>query len=68
MRGNQLGFIAQEVKEILPSMILEEPNEEKTLGLKYNEFIPLLVKSVQELKKELDAAKAEIEILKNEQK
>jgi hypothetical protein len=67
MRGNQLGFIAQEVKEILPSMILEEPNEEKTLGLKYNEFIPLLVKSVQELKKELDAAKAEIEILKNEQ-
>ena len=49
-------------------MILEEPNEEKTLGLKYNEFIPLLVKSVQELKKELDAAKAEIEILKNEQK
>jgi uncharacterized small protein (DUF1192 family) len=68
MRGNQLGFIAQEVKEILPSMILEEPNEEKTLGLKYNEFIPLLVKSVQELKQELDAAKAEIEILKNEQK
>ena len=68
MRGNQLGFIAQEVKEIIPSMILEEPNEEKTLGLKYNEFIPLLVKSVQELKQELDAAKAEIEILKNEQK
>jgi hypothetical protein len=49
MKGLHFGFIAQEVKEILPDVILEQNNEEKTLGLKYNEIIPVLVKAIQEL-------------------
>jgi hypothetical protein len=48
MLGTHLGFIAQEIKDILPNTVLTQPNSENTLGLKYNEFIPLLVKSIQE--------------------
>jgi hypothetical protein len=58
MEGTHLGFIAQEVANILPNTILVEPNEEETLGIKYNELIPVLVNAIKELK-------AEIEILKN---
>jgi len=57
MEGIQLGFIAQEVANILPNTILVEPNEEETLGLKYGEFIPVLVKAIQELKAENDTLK-----------
>ena len=54
MEGLHFGFIAQEVKEILPDVILEQNNEEKTLGLKYTELIPVLVKAIQELKAEIE--------------
>ena len=57
MEGLHFGFIAQEVKEILPDVILEQNNEEKTLGLKYTELIPVLVKAVQELKAEIEQLK-----------
>lgn len=57
MEGTHLGFIAQEVANILPNTILVEPNEEETLGLKYGEFIPVLVKAIQELKAENDLLK-----------
>ena len=57
MSGVHLGFIAQEIMEILPNTVLIQPNSENTLGLKYNEFIPLLVKSFQELKIENDNLK-----------
>jgi hypothetical protein len=57
MEGIHLGFIAQEVANILPNTVLVEPNEEETLGIKYNELIPVLVNAIKELK-------AEIEILK----
>jgi hypothetical protein len=48
MEGTQLGFIAQEVEAIVPSMILTEDNLEQTKGLKYNEFVPLAVRAIQE--------------------
>jgi hypothetical protein len=48
MEGTQLGFIAQEVEAIIPSMILTEDNAEQTKGLKYNEFVPLAVRAIQE--------------------
>jgi hypothetical protein len=54
MKGQQLGFIAQEVEKVLPFTVLTEKNKEKTKSLKYNEFIPVLVKAVQELKTEKD--------------
>ena len=48
MKGVQLGFIAQEVQDILPNSILIDSLNDNTLGLKLNELIPILVKSIQE--------------------
>ena len=48
MLGTQLGFIAQEVQEILPTNILTDRLNNDTLALKYNEYIPLLTKAIQE--------------------
>ena len=53
---NEIGFIAQEVEELLPELVLE--NEEGLKSLAYGNMNAILVKAIQELK-------AEIEILKN---
>lgn len=53
MQGRQMGFIAQDVEKILPSVVLTEANAEKTKGLKYNELIALLTKAIQEQQAEI---------------
>jgi hypothetical protein len=56
--GNQkhLGFIAQEVLEVLPSVVAEFPDG--TLALDKTEIIAVLVKAVQELSTEIEQLKA----------
>jgi len=66
MKGEQMGFIAQEVEQVLPSVVLTENNEEKTKGLKYNELIAVLTKAVQELKTANDRQEQELQALKTE--
>lgn len=58
MRGRQMGFIAQEVERVLPSVVLTENNAEKTKGLKYNEIIAVLAKAVQEQQAEIKSLEA----------
>ena len=54
-----LGFIAQEVKEVIPQAYVEQgEDDEKFIGLNEMPIIAALTKAIQELK-------AEIEILKN---
>jgi hypothetical protein len=60
MKGKQLGFVAQEVEEILPSAVLTQADAKKTKGIKYNEIVVLLTKAVQEQQAQIDALKAEI--------
>jgi hypothetical protein len=56
--GNkELGFIAQEVREFIPQAYIENDNEDKFIGLNYNAIVAALVKSVQELKAEIDELK-----------
>jgi hypothetical protein len=52
-----LGFIAQEVKEFIPQAYVES---EDFIGLNYNAIVAALVKSVQELKAEIEELKAMI--------
>lgn len=47
MNGTQMGFIAQEIEKLIPSMVVAN-NDEKTLGVKYNELYPILIKALQE--------------------
>ena len=48
------GFIAQELKEILPEFVNGTESENEYLGIDYNGILALAVKAIQELKGEID--------------
>jgi len=52
----RLGLIAQDVKEVLPDLDVVV-GEEGTYSMRYESFIPILIKSIQELKKEIEELK-----------
>nr|MBP6661273.1 hypothetical protein [Chitinophagales bacterium] len=43
-----LGFIAQEIRDILPDIVLESKDSMNTLLMNYSGVIPVLVKAIQE--------------------
>lgn len=51
------GLLAQELKEIYPELVLE--GQDGYLGVNYIELVPILIRSIQELKAELDEIKGE---------
>jgi len=72
-----LGLVAQDVENVLPRVVsqgtIDEDNEEEMAkygiedgmyGLNYNGFIPVLIEGMKEQQKQINALKAEIEILK----
>lgn len=58
MKGEQIGFIAQDVETVLPQTVLTANDADKTKGIKYDELIPVLTKALQELKSEDDNLRA----------
>ena len=52
----EIGFIAQEVQELIPEVI--GINNDETLSLDYPKLTAVLVKAIQELKSEIDILKA----------
>ena len=68
--GTQLGFIAQDVQEILPEVVRadngEETRVENELSLNVNGILPVVVASVQELARENQSLKKELETLRSE--
>lgn len=58
------GFIAQEVREIFPELVIEDENG--ILGIDYQGFIPLLVEAVKNLRIEVSEQAEEIARLKGE--
>jgi len=59
---NIAGFIAQEVEEVLPDLVSDYKytDEETKKALKMGDMIPTLVKSIQELKVEIETLKTQI--------
>jgi hypothetical protein len=55
-KSERLGLIAQDVKEILPDLDVVV-GKEGTYSMRYESFIPILIKSIQELKTEIDKLK-----------
>jgi len=51
--GDQVGFIAQEMQEVLPGAVAEQDDEDRTLMIDTSVIIPYLVKTVQELRSEV---------------
>ena len=58
---DQLGFIAQEVQEIFPEIVVQDENG--YLGIKYTELIPVLVKTIQEQQAEIQSLNARLSAL-----
>jgi hypothetical protein len=64
-QGKQFGFIAQEVREVMPEAIKIFGEDVKYLGLEKDAIYATLVKAVQELSAQVDMLKQEIINLKN---
>ena len=62
--NTEYGLIAEEVDEVSGSdYILDKDADDNVKGVLYHNLVPILLKSIQELKTELDAAKARITTL-----
>jgi hypothetical protein len=59
------GFIAQEVKEILPDLITGTETNEEYLGLDYNGLLSIAIKSIQEQQSIIQCLTNRIEQLEN---
>lgn len=52
---HEIGFIAQEVQKVLPSLVVEGKDTDKTLAISYTELIPVLTKALQEQEAKIEA-------------
>jgi len=57
---HSIGFIAQEVEEVLPELVFGEDPK----SVAYQNFVALLVESVKELREEVSSLREELNILK----
>jgi hypothetical protein len=53
------GVMAHELQEVLPDAVSGDKDAEEMQGVDYSKIVPLLVKSIQELKAEVDSLKKE---------
>jgi len=65
---HDIGFIAQEVQEIIPEVINEIPDLQdetnKYLGVDYSKIVPLLVESIKEQQQQIEDLRNEVDLLK----
>ncbi len=61
--GNKIGLIAQEVRKIIPEVVVGNEAKE-TLGMNYAEMVPVLINAIKEQQVQIDALKKEIQALK----
>jgi len=52
-----LGVIAQEVQQLIPEVVFEGTDENKTLSVAYGNIVGLLIEAIKELKAEIDTLK-----------
>ena len=54
------GVLAHELKEVLPLVVDGDKDEEKYQTVDYSKIVPVLIKSIQELKAEIETLKTQI--------
>ncbi|UPZ17878.1 tail fiber domain-containing protein [Flavobacterium humidisoli] len=60
---SESGFIAQEVRKVLPDLVTEMNDPDKTLIVNYNAVIPILTKAIQEQQVQIEAQQKQIDML-----
>jgi hypothetical protein len=58
---NNMGFIAQEVKEIIPEIVDTPEDSTEFMSIRYTEMIPVLTKAIQELSTQNDLLNAKLD-------
>lgn len=61
---NHLGFLAQEVEQILPQVVSIANDSMQTKAIAYSDVVPVLTAAIQEQQTEIEQLKSEIEELK----
>ena len=61
--GNDIGVIAQEVKDVIPSIVKKNENHGYS-AVKYEKLTPLLIEAIKDLSKKVDKLEKEIKNLK----
>ena len=61
--GEDIGLIAQEVNEIIPEVVQQREN--KTLAIRYEKIVPVLIGAIQEQQKKIDFLEQQIQEIKN---
>lgn len=61
--GNKVGLIAQEVKQLVPEVVVGDEAKEN-LGMNYAELVPVLIKTIQEQQARLAILNKELKQLK----
>lgn len=64
-RNQAYGFIAQELKEVVPEAVSAPETEDEMWGVKHAKLVPMLVKAVQEQQATITALEARIVQLEN---
>lgn len=64
----QVGFIAQEVKKVVPEVVSGDENSETMMGISYGNLVPVLVNAIKEQQAQIEEMKKEIEELKKNKK
>jgi hypothetical protein len=59
---NKIGLIAQDVKKLVPEVVVGNEAKEK-LGMNYAELIPVLINAIKEQQKEIDSLKKAVQKL-----
>jgi Chaperone of endosialidase len=59
--GRKLGLIAQEVQPIVGEVVNQGTDPDKTLGIYYDELIPVVIKSIQDQQQEIDVLDTKIQ-------
>lgn len=54
---DSIGFIAQEVREVYPELVIEDNTEDKYLSVNYAQYVAVLQAQIIDLKKEIDELK-----------
>jgi len=60
-KGRQMGFLAQNVEKVVPEAVSE--NEDGYKGVDYARLVPLLLESIKEQQKQIEALEKKIEVL-----
>lgn len=54
--GKEIGLLAQEVEQVLPNVVLTDPDGNKLIN--YTAIIPVMIQAIKDLKAEVETLKA----------